>query len=728
MSAATFSALQRRADLASSSSSESSSTVSQLRSGSDLVSNNSNSVGSGNNKSSINNIEINTGISSADNITIAPAITYPSPISTAQSTSDQPSADPLQQLLSFRPPFDRPLDSAIEEDDDEDDHSFALDSALQGGISAVSSRRPSYAAEFASRPRLVSLEALSPVISHPASSSIDPDRWHAADPSINSSSSSSPWQRSRTLWSSPPPPAPASVTANGNPNASVSPGLVSHSHPHQQKLNHPPRRNSSTSPPSRFPNSYHRDISPPFPSSTVDPFAPVSDLPFPKSFRSASFSQGDFPPSHQHSSRFSLPSIISEDQAVFDDDEPADIAEMNDPFSSHYRRGFEISPIGNGAPKHQAMSYAPVSNIWNSRPLLPNQHQNQNQNSFRRYSFAPGDQLLPQSQIPGLPIQPMQPNFPQDRSHLSLPFQTIQATQLQQQPQQQQPQQQQLSISVSSLNGLAAMSLDSPVDGTSSGSTAPRADQQTTASVAPGTTSYLVTNPSSNSPFYQNLVNEVDSYFTFAEDDRIATSRSLHLAKFIAYNTESLMHTSTDRFSKLQRLYIVQFKGGRIDVFYLPDGSGLHVRVGDLVIVDGDRGKDLGKVTQDGVSAQSARQLKKIQFDEQQAALSVIEEGPKLEANMNSILQPKQIIRFAQPMEIQQLFVKKFDEAKALRMCINKIGERNLEMNLRDAEYQWDRRKLTFFYTATRRIDFRDLVRDLFKVYKTRIWMCAVST
>jgi len=38
-----------------------------------------------------------------------------------------------------------------------------------------------------------------------------------------------------------------------------------------------------------------------------------------------------------------------------------------------------------------------------------------------------------------------------------------------------------------------------------------------------------------------------------------------------------------------------------------------------------------------------------------------------------------------------------------------------------------DRRKLTFYFVAERRIDFRELVRDLFKIYKTRIWMCAVD-
>ncbi|KAK6887246.1 hypothetical protein K6H09_005479, partial [Candida tropicalis] len=47
-------------------------------------------------------------------------------------------------------------------------------------------------------------------------------------------------------------------------------------------------------------------------------------------------------------------------------------------------------------------------------------------------------------------------------------------------------------------------------------------------------------------------------------------------------------------------------------------------------------------------------------------------------------------------------------------------------MKLIDAEYQFDRKKLIFYYSTSRRIDFRDLVRELFRIYKTRIWMCAV--
>lgn len=48
-------------------------------------------------------------------------------------------------------------------------------------------------------------------------------------------------------------------------------------------------------------------------------------------------------------------------------------------------------------------------------------------------------------------------------------------------------------------------------------------------------------------------------------------------------------------------------------------------------------------------------------------------------------------------------------------------------MEITDAEWQWDRRKLTFFYLADQRVDFRELVRELFRLYKTRIWFCSLT-
>lgn len=77
-----------------------------------------------------------------------------------------------------------------------------------------------------------------------------------------------------------------------------------------------------------------------------------------------------------------------------------------------------------------------------------------------------------------------------------------------------------------------------------------------------------------------------------------------------------------------------------------------------------------------------------------------------------------------------------------LNICRTKVLQRQLPMKMLDAEFQFDRHKLTFYFYSTRyilyahsmnlimmhsRIDFRELVRDLFAVYKTRIWMQHVA-
>lgn len=48
-------------------------------------------------------------------------------------------------------------------------------------------------------------------------------------------------------------------------------------------------------------------------------------------------------------------------------------------------------------------------------------------------------------------------------------------------------------------------------------------------------------------------------------------------------------------------------------------------------------------------------------------------------------------------------------------------------MEVIDAEYQHDKKRLTFYFVAESRVDFRDLVKDLFKIFKTRIWMCSMD-
>jgi cell fate regulator YaaT (PSP1 superfamily) len=175
-------------------------------------------------------------------------------------------------------------------------------------------------------------------------------------------------------------------------------------------------------------------------------------------------------------------------------------------------------------------------------------------------------------------------------------------------------------------------------------------------------------------------------------------------------------------------LFTVEFKAGRTELFYILEIDGkptLDVKIGDFVIVEADRGEDLGKVTRQV----PLERLKKLLTCEENSLHPHRDIEPELLSVLASSKEiiPKRIYRLATLQDLRVLQAKAQEEAIAMVRCQSRIRQKRLPMELIDAEYQWDRNKLTFYFIADRRIDFRDLVKDLFRVYKTRIWMCAVD-
>lgn len=169
-----------------------------------------------------------------------------------------------------------------------------------------------------------------------------------------------------------------------------------------------------------------------------------------------------------------------------------------------------------------------------------------------------------------------------------------------------------------------------------------------------------------------------------------------------------------------QLLFIVTFKCHRADVFYIQEDTGLQVKPGDLVIVEADRGTDLGTIQHANVSLQKARELKEQYAEEhykwlmmfsrraQDGASNVLNPNGALSGvgNRSAIggmgppgshgvqesqvteIKPKLIKRLAQNHEILTLRDKEGNEAKAKRVCQQKVAEHRLNMEILDAEFQ----------------------------------------
>ncbi|SPO31251.1 related to suppressor protein PSP1 [Ustilago trichophora] len=221
-------------------------------------------------------------------------------------------------------------------------------------------------------------------------------------------------------------------------------------------------------------------------------------------------------------------------------------------------------------------------------------------------------------------------------------------------------------------------------------------------------------------------------------------------------------------------LYIVEFKQGRTDLFFQSRSAsqspskrdGEPIRRGDLVIVEADRGKDLGTVVNDSITVEQVQAFLAHQSDltigtaavgaagvhgqgglmgacssgDDACSIASGLSGSPCSSTMSATqgstgsggvgtrpmrtINPKRLFTKATAADTSTLYSKAQDEERALQLCASKVMQRGLPMSVVAAEMQWDRRKLTFYYTASMRVDFRDLVKELFRLYKTRIWMC----
>lgn len=138
---------------------------------------------------------------------------------------------------------------------------------------------------------------------------------------------------------------------------------------------------------------------------------------------------------------------------------------------------------------------------------------------------------------------------------------------------------------------------------------------------------------------------------------------------------------------------IVGIRFRKLGKIYFFDPQYLVVKKDEFVILENEDGEDIGRVA--------------------------IPNRKILEEKLVSPL--KKVIRIANPKDLKHYDECKKKEKEAFEYCNKKIKEYNLKMNLTDVEYKFDNSKLLFYFTADGRIDFRELVKDLAAVYRTRI-------
>jgi cell fate regulator YaaT (PSP1 superfamily) len=143
--------------------------------------------------------------------------------------------------------------------------------------------------------------------------------------------------------------------------------------------------------------------------------------------------------------------------------------------------------------------------------------------------------------------------------------------------------------------------------------------------------------------------------------------------------------------SKNSKLVEVVFKGERRAIYR--NRNEIELDEGESVVVEAERGEDLGRISLVG-------------------ALVKLKRGKG---------ETKSIVRIAEEKDMLQHAANLKKEEDSYKVCKEKIKHYNLDMKLVDVEMQFDGSKITFYFTAAQRVDFRELVKDLASVYRTRI-------
>lgn len=153
---------------------------------------------------------------------------------------------------------------------------------------------------------------------------------------------------------------------------------------------------------------------------------------------------------------------------------------------------------------------------------------------------------------------------------------------------------------------------------------------------------------------------------------------------------------------RARQIVEVRFRGVRSEYFRFDEDTPL--RRNEYVIVEADRGQDLGWIHR-AVDASS----------------HTCEGGCDHAHHGPVVPPPKRVLRRAAPADVERRLTLEAEEPEVRRRTRDLVKRHGLRMKVSEAEWQWDRNKLTVYFTADKRVDFRALVRDMARTFKTRI-------
>ena len=139
--------------------------------------------------------------------------------------------------------------------------------------------------------------------------------------------------------------------------------------------------------------------------------------------------------------------------------------------------------------------------------------------------------------------------------------------------------------------------------------------------------------------------------------------------------------------------FIIGVRFAEVGKIYYFDPGKLELQLDDKVIVETARGVEFGEVV-----------LAPREVEESQVTKPL-----------------KKVLRKADERDLKKIEANKQKEREAFRTCSERIAKHKMDMKLIDVEYTFDGNKIIFYFTAEGRVDFRELVKDLASVFKTRI-------